>query len=375
MNPILSKVLNSIKPGFANIYAKRPLTTTSDNLVKYNFWPIDREEAIALSQGLFKKLYIPSSKLGRNPLNLEDAQTVFQTASYDIEIMEEDRFGKIMVISSDGMKLHYGNRGIIPSAKLSPRNLLNYQLEIPAHSQGVLNIRHHTPFLLESFNTKDSFALPFAQTFQINEFDEKRIIKKGLIRIDIPLGEDLAEKLRKTIKERIFNDPKKENFFEETTLMISKPNHYTQSSSTLMNFQEKTSGNSGTTNSHYHPGDRTLVIFNADESAGVTLNFCGIAENPDNRKDCESFLKFPNNSMFILDFPAYTHHKFHGQFACISSHPKDGPNIINTLESGNLSTGFLENATIFSETHEDQKKWHLSTPDAPSTKNNATRER
>jgi hypothetical protein len=65
----------------------------------------------------------------------------------------------------------------------------------------------------------------------------------------------------------------------------------------------------------------------------------------------------------VLNFPPHTHHKFEGEFVCISVHPREGENLIEALQSGLLPKGFLESATVFSKTPNDKKEeWKLSTP-------------
>jgi hypothetical protein len=100
----------------------------------------------------------------------------------------------------------------------------------------------------------------------------------------------------------------------------------------------------------------------ATSKSGVTLNFCGVNENPDDRKDSKVDIEFPKNSMMVLNFPLFTHHKFHGDFVCMSVHPKEGNKLIEATRSGTLPRGFLESATVFSQTSEDTEKWGISKP-------------
>jgi hypothetical protein len=172
----------------------------------------------------------------------------------------------------------------------------------------------------------------------------------------VTIPEDVARVLHIKLQERIFTDNRKERFYEEVTSIVDKPTEHNKSSGTLMNFERVEFGVDKTTDSHYHPGDRRLHILTINKTAGVTLNFCGINENPDERKDCEVHLDFPKNSVMVLKFPAYTHHKFHGEFVCTSVHPRDGRNIIDALQSGTLSKGFLESATVFSSKEDSQEK-------------------
>jgi hypothetical protein len=45
----------------------------------------------------------------------------------------------------------------------------------------------------------------------------------------------------------------------------------------------------------------------------------------------------------------------------MSVHPREGKNLIEAVQSGTLPMGFLESATVFSATEENQKKWNNST--------------
>jgi hypothetical protein len=156
----------------------------------------------------------------------------------------------------------------------------------------------------------------------------------------------------------------KQKFHQETTFVAYAPTKYLKNSGTPMDFEGLLSG---TTPTHYHPGERSLYIFTTNKDAGVILNFCGIKESPGKRKDCEVKLAFKKNSLNVLNFPPFTHHKFYGEFVCISIHPREGENIIQALASGTIPVGFLEFATILSEENKEENKkeeWSLSLPQA-----------
>lgn len=374
MNPLLRSSLNHIKPGLAIIYEKRSFSTSNDKQVNYtHLSPISSNQN---GKSWKSELETKRSRYRKGSLDnfdLSDKETVFQTTSRDVDLIKEDCFSNIILSSSEGMKLHYGDFGIMPSSKSTPTDLLKHELLIPSDSSGVLRIRHHTPFMIEAFNIETSFALPIASIPTIiQEYD--KIKESGVFKISAPITAEMARHLNIKIQEKIFFDPNKEKFYEETTSVLNKPNEYTNSSSTFMNFQRNKPGVDNSTEMHYHPGNRKLIIFTLDKEAGVSLNFCGIAEDPADRKDTESFLKFPENSMIELDFPVYTHHKFHGDFVCLSLHTQEGPNIIEAVKSGTLTAGFLESATVFSGKNAPQT-WHVSLPEVPPNQKKPSRER
>ncbi|MBL6664235.1 MAG: hypothetical protein ISQ34_00125 [Rickettsiales bacterium] len=192
---------------------------------------------------------------------------------------------------------------------------------------------------------------------------EENISRYNLVKIiDIP--PETAKILSINLQRAIYEDKNNEYFYEEVTAKKYSPTKYNRSSGTLMNFETDLLGVERRTESHYHPGERSLYIVTTNKTAGVTLNFCGIVESPDDRKDCEVKLEFPKNSILSLNFPPYTHHKFNGEFICMSIHPREGANLIESLENGTLPKGFLESATVFSPKGES---WRVSNPEAHDT--------
>jgi len=278
----------------------------------------------------------------------------------DIELTEADKFGQVIFASVSGAVLRYGDWGIAPSSSKKPVDLLKYDMEIPPESFGVINVKKHVPFLIDDKNRKDSLAITEVPIEKVYDYEEN--IKRYSLNVLCPLTPDDARRLSLGLQSRIFHDYKKEDFYEETTSKVYQPTIYNKSSGTLMNFEDD-ENKSKTTATHYHPGERSLYIVTTSRSSGATLNFCGVAENPDLRKDCEVNLNFPKNSIVILNFPAFTHHKFHGNFVCVSVHPREGVNLIDALNSGKLTKGFLESATVFSVTDKTPEKWSLSFPE------------
>ncbi len=215
--------------------------------------------------------------------------------------------------------------------------------------------------MLDSQTPQNNFALASCQLDRTYEHSEN--IERYSVNIVCKLEPEQAKQLSLALQTKIFYDRKNEYFYEEVTSKVYKPTEHNRSSGTLMNFTNNEPGTEKTTATHFHPGERSLIIVTTSKKAGVTLNFSGIAENPDERKDCEQHIKFPENSVVVLNFPAYTHHKFHGEFDCMSVHPREGANLIKAVQLGTLPKGFLESATVFSRTYKDPEKWDISIPD------------
>jgi len=282
--------------------------------------------------------------------------TVVQFAKEDIEVSEADKIEEIAIIAGDNMTVHYGARGVAASANKSPRDLLKHSLIIPKRSTGVLTLLKHVPFLIEASDPHKSSAMAGSRLVKVPTHEEN-ITRYSLTKVtDLP--PETAKIITLRLQQAIFENKKNEYFYEEITSRVYPPSESNRSSGTLMNFENE---DNHTTNTHYHPGERSLHVLTTNKASGVTLNFCGIGENPDNRKDCEVKLVFPKNSALILNFSPFTHHKFHGEFVCMSIHPREGDNLIQALESGVLPKGFLETATVFSKAVDDpqQESWHI----------------
>ncbi|MBP7709917.1 MAG: hypothetical protein KA100_02475 [Rickettsiales bacterium] len=363
-NPILQRSLNSFRPGAFEIYARAISTgSVGEESVKYTkIMEMSDDTARSAAQKFSSAMVVESQNSNRARVIDLKKTPVLQTRAMDVELRKQDRFGQLIVTSSDDMVVRYGDCGVAPSASIKPKDLLKYSLAIPKRSLGVLDVKNHVPFLVEAQNPSESFAIATSNTIEVKEYDRKEIESRCSVDVELELHEDIARLLLIKMQERIFSDHRKQRFHEEMTLVIDKPTEHNISSGTYMNFERRKYGVDNTTESHYHPGDRRLEILTIGKEAGVTLNFCGISENPDERKDCEVRLEFPPNAMSTLKFPAYVHHKFHGDFICTSVHTADGPNIINALKQGTLPDGFLASATVFSATEENQRQWNLSLP-------------
>ena len=263
----------------------------------------------------------------------------------DTESSKKSKSGQILAFNfGKDTELWHGDYGISTSNNNpKPENLLKHKLILPKNYFTAIDIRKNTVFFPEKH--KDLFLIGNPeQIYEVLPVEEKK--KQGSLTMVTEFLPDVAEAASAELRHKILRNPKKEKFFEETTLPIIKPTSHTKSSQTLMDFSEK---QEETTAMHYHPGERELIIFTTDKPAGVVLNFCGIMENPDEHPECEKQFEFPPNSMVVLKFPPYTHHKFLGSFVCTSVHPREGKNIIEAVQSGNIKGGFLESATVMSK--------------------------
>ncbi len=272
-----------------------------------------------------------------------------------IEDIDNNRFGEVVVVSKKGLRLSYGERGVSASDRRTPRDLLTYEMELPERSIGTLLLPEHVPFSIDGEE-----GLAFAACALERVLPHRDNISRYSLHQIIEMPADTAKVVSIKLQERIFTSKDSEEFFEETTLPVKTPDVESTSSLTLMNFEKQEPGFDSTTDMHFHPGKRVLIVYTTGRSAGVTLNFCGVDENPDERKDSEVKLKFKPNSASVLTFPAFCHHKFEGAFDCASIHPRDGIGIIEALKEGRLTGGFLEGATTFSKTTTKiEEKWKM----------------
>ena len=323
---------------------------------------------------------------------------MFTTATYEDEvdfIVDELGMDSIKINSSDVTDLEFidycARKGV--NIQLDTGNADIWEIEkavITAENAGCENIIiHHCPsgypahvesiFLRQIATLKTLFpkyAIAFSDHSPGWDMDiaavalgadmiEKTITLDRTIKScehSFSLEPDDAKRLTLELQTKIYRDYKKENFYEEVTSRVYPPTTFNPSSGTLMSFEavDINAQKGEATAMHYHPGQRSLHIITTNKAAGVTLNFCGIAENPDEREDSKVHLDFPNNSMIVLNFPPYAHHKFHGEFVCLSVHPREGKNLIEKLRSGDLEGGFLESATVFSKNNQDKDQWNVS---------------
>lgn len=343
--PNVSQVLSGIRPGLGVIYRSLSSRATYGN-ISYDMMENNSESIRRLKELV--------ERSAMKCLDLKRPQAI-KTVNYDLEISEADRFGKLIIGSESDVVIRYGDCGITPSSSAALKDLLKYELRIPSGNLGILTARHHTPFLIETSAT-DCVAIPTSSIEVVPEYDQKEIFSSVSMVKALELEEDLAKTLSIEVQRRIFSDRSREKFYKEVTSVNDFPTKQNTSSGTLMNFECIEIGKSNSTALHYHPGERRLHILTTNKSAGVVLNFCGIHEDPLQRMDCEVVLRFPPNSFLTLKFPAFTHHKFFGEFVCNSVHPKEGKNMLDLIESGKLPKGFLESATIFSQSDGGEKR-------------------
>ena len=360
-----SRVLESIQPGLSHIYRKNLSTSSKQS-------PIFSVEYIPLATKVpaeyIKKLFLDLPQKARGDISqiLDlSSREIKRVSIQDVELSFKDQYGTITLASLIGATIKYGEYGKMPSKSVSPLQLLNNKLHILPKSVGVLNIRKHVPFLIETPNPSQTLALCTGGSLSIVG-DYKTNMNNCSLKILLNLDEDEAMDLSLGMQIRIQKDRNKEKFYEETTSKITEPTSNLPFSATLMNFATSIASGFDNTTMHYHPGDRMLIICTTNQPAGVKLNFCGVKQAPDDHPDTEIIKDFPPNAMSVIIFPAYVHHKFFGQFTCISVHPKDGLKFIKEMTKGNLSKGFLESATTFSEKPDGEKELNslLSKQDA-----------
>ena len=364
-NNILRQTLNRFNPAIYHIHIRKfsdrfklnPATLIDYGIIKDI--RVSEEAVTSMSKELDNK---------KSPLLNLAKPKVLQVATEDIEISDKDKFGTLTIASAVSFHIRYGEYGIMPSLKSTPTDLLTKELLIQGGSLGVLSIKKHVPFLIDSKDPSKTIVLNATELREIYKHEEN-ITRYSMDKI-CDLKPERARQISLALESQIFDDRNNELFYEEVTSKVYKPTKYNKSSGTLMNFTNNDPRDK-TTAMHYHPGDRVLMIVTTNQTSGITLNFCGVAENPEHKKDCEKFIEFPKNSMIVVNFPAYTHHKFMGNFNCISIHPKEGENLISAVQSGTLPRGFLESATVFSKTKNEDDSWKLSVPEEVSSKSNS----
>ena len=353
---LLKQVLNTVNPGSYQNYVRnfsRKLSGSSLPLVDYVVIQNnkDRNDLLAASSSI---------KGGKSSILDVKTPKVMQVAVQDVKTSQQDEFGSMLIESSSDVNIKYGDLGIMPSKSTSPSELLKHKCKIEAGTMGVLNIRQHVPFLISSEEPEKTVVLDLTELAEVLDHEKNK--NRYSMHTVCNLEPDDAKRLTLELQTKIYRDYKKENFYEEVTSRVYPPTTFNPSSGTLMSFEavDINAQKGEATAMHYHPGQRSLHIITTNKAAGVTLNFCGIAENPDEREDSKVHLDFPNNSMIVLNFPPYAHHKFHGEFVCLSVHPREGKNLIEKLRSGDLEGGFLESATVFSKNNQDKDQWNVS---------------
>lgn len=357
LSPVLNSLLRQIGPSFGAIYTKH-FSSSVQKLSEIKFTSLKSIDPDDTDRFLEK---LSSKVNSKNRIDI--SSSVYITSSDDIELFSEDKFGQIILVAKDDISVNYGEQGIAPSKDISPDQLLKKSIQIPRDHFGVLDIPHHTPFRIMA-KPQEVFALKACELKEVLDH-ENNIQRYSLTKV-VELPSETAKIISLRLEQSILENKKNEYFYEEITSRLYAPSNHNRSSGTLMSFDSDGLDKNekyNTTASRYNPGERSLYIITTHKPAGVTLNFCGIHEIPEERKDCEVNLKFSKNSLMVLNFPPHTHHKFDGEFVCISVHPREGGNLIEALESGLLPKGFLESSTVFSKTLDDEKEqWNLSEP-------------
>ncbi len=273
----------------------------------------------------------------------------------DVVSSEQDKYSQIIISSTQNVEVRYGEEGLSPSNEVKPKDLLKHKILLPARFYGILDIKNHVPFQIIPSDITNTIVMPLSEVEKVYPHEEN--IRRFSLNVILEMNHDDAVRMNLGLRMKIYNDQKKEHFFEEITSRVYPPTDSNKSSGTLMDFSAEDVDLDKSTAMHFHPGERSLHIITTNKRSGVTLNFCGVSENPDLRKDTSQFIEFPRNSYLVLNFPAYTHHKFHGDFVCLSVHPREGKNLINAVRSDKISGGFLEFATVFSSQDARNEGW------------------
>ena len=268
-------------------------------------------------------------------------------------LRSEDRYCSLLVFSGGESVVKYGKAGIAPSENVGVKDLLVFEKPIP---KGVtmLDIGHSVPFTISSERAKELFVINTSIDPLKEAPSHEENLKRYSLHTACDLPYDLSKRLSIEIQRKIFSDRDNEEFYQEMTSVVTPPTELLKSSATWMNFEQRQMDVLNSTDTHFHPGSRLLIIFTTSKKAGATLNFCGISESPEDRPDCEVKLKFEPNKIQVLHFGEEVHHRFEGDFVCLSIHPKDSDSIIKALKEGKLPEGFLERATIFSQSSKNQ---------------------
>ena len=291
-------LLNSLSPAYSPIYHnKRSISLSAKEPI--NFIEIKKmsgDDISTVALGLKNNIiYHPK---GQN-LDLVTPK-ILQVRDEDIELTEEDKKGKIILATKDDLEILYGERGKVASKESPPSKLLTKKYVVPGGSFGVLGVDKHVPFQIKASDRENVVAIASCNLTNFLSIEDS--LKRYSMDLLTDLPVDVAKRISIKIQGRIFEDRGNENFYEEVTSKVFTPTEHIRSSGTLMNFERKQFGIDNTTDSHYHPGERALLIFTTEKEAGVTLNFCGTEESPEDRKDCEVRKDFPRNSFLMKTF-------------------------------------------------------------------------
>jgi len=271
------------------------------------------------------------------------------------DIGEESEYSPIIIGSVDDIAVHYGQEGIMPREHQTQQDMLTDTFNIQGGQIGILDVKRQVPLKLDMSERSVAISLGELKNYPTHK---ENITRCSLYPLnDHPLPDKVSKSVTAKLRDRIHSDLDNEYFGNEITLPVYKPNESNKSSATLMDFDERGTGLQAS-DTHYHPGERVLYIFTTDKPSGVSINLCGIKENPEDRKDCEINYEFPLNSIIILKFPSLAWHNFNGDFVCISNHSREGDNFIKAVQEGSLDKEFLASATTFIEEKDNKdQKW------------------
>lgn len=276
-----------------------------------------------------------------------DNKKVFYLRSGDIEQKDEAHGYLQFVNNSDKpVKIKYAKRGVLPNKKgQDPAEICTESIEIEPGS-GFVKFPYDTAFYIDS-DDEEKVAICHLSDLQPVLKVEERLEQVKLCHV-VGLDPEVIKKLSDALAESVTSSDDMEIFFEEKTKPELKPAPGGPYSVTSMIFESQHGDDDLTSPFHHHPGDRVLLIFTTNNPASVTTAVCGKNDKlNENQYSCQHH-EFKQNSVSILSFSDGVHHKFHGDFTCFSFHPRDGDNLIKSLQSGNLEEGFLASATRFS---------------------------
>lgn len=292
-----------------------------------------------------------------------EKREVMMVSTQDNGLRPKDKSGQLLIFSEGYSTLRYGKGGIAPSKHTTPMDLLTESKQIKKGTISVIDLKSGVPFLLDSDSLDEVFVVADCDIKRVPSHEEN--IKRYSLNVVCDLPFDLDKRISIEIQRRIFSDRGNKKLHEEMTLPIYKPNEFNDSSATLIEFEERESGVVTSTPMHYSSGKSIFLIITTSKKAGVTLNFCGTDELPENRPDCEIDLEFEPNKIHILTFAEKVHNRFRGDFVCISINPEESEATIEAIKKGILPNGLLANAIIFSK---DKKSEEKQDPEADISK-------
>lgn len=282
-----------------------------------------------------------------------DNKKVFYLKSGDIEQKDEAHGYLQFVNRGEPVEIMYAERGVLPNKEgQDPTEICTKSIKIEPGS-GFVKFPYDTAFYIE-VNDKEKVAICHLSDINPVLKVEERLEQVKLCHV-VELDPEVIKKLSDTLAKSVTSSDDMEIFFEEKTKPELKPTFGGPYSVTSMIFESQHSDDDLTSPFHHHPGDRVLLIFTTNNPASVTTAVCGKNDKLDENQDSCQHHEFEQNSVSILSFSDGVHHKFHGDFTCFSFHPRDGDNLIKSLQSGNLEEGFLASATGFSHFTHDNK--------------------